>query len=122
MKILGKIDTRGGYHRPVKLKSSQALLLKYIWEKHGGVALVARKLGLRKQDLINWKLRNKVPLEMTGIVSRGLGILREGLSYIDHFQFFGYGNSWEWVVNQYGLDKKRIKIILKGKHPKIPKL
>lgn len=116
-KKLKKLDTRGGYRKASKLTDSQALLLKAIWEKHGGVSKAARKIGVHRQALTNWRFRGSVPLEMAGLVSRQLNILREGLCYEANAKLMGYSNDWKWVVNQYGLDKQTVKDILKGKHP-----
>lgn len=118
-KIKVKVAKRGGFRKASKLLSSQALLLKAIWRKHGGVTAAARKIGIHRQALTNWRFRGYVPLEMSGLVSRKLNILREGLCYEASAKLLGFANEWKWVVRQYDLDPQTIKEILKGKHPTV---
>lgn len=119
---LVKRKYRGGTQKPVQLKTSQALFLKYLWEKFGGVAAVARKVNIEHQNFRNWKVRGYVPLENCGIIARRLNISREGLNWEDHYRFFGYGSDWKTLVKTYKLGEKAEKIILRGEHPKVPKV
>ena len=112
-----KINLKITSKKVKELKGGQSLLLQALWQKHGGITEVSKKTKVPRQQLVNWKLRGRVPLEQVGRVSRGLNILKEGLNYDQIFDFNGYGSSWKWVVEQYGFDKAIEKKILAGKNP-----
>lgn len=109
----------GGVRKRIEAATGQQALLAAIWKLKGGVARIARMLGISVQGPINWRNRGGVPLVKCKEVAAKLKISEWGLNYTDMRHFFGDTKvpNWETVVKNYGLPVSVIDSILKLPRP-----
>lgn len=114
---LKKLSKQGGYRALKPLKTSQGRLLKTLWDSLGGVHEAAKKIGIPKQLLVNWRGQEKVPLTRVGPTSRKLKISVWLLNYEELFTLQGEGPDWKLKVEEM-FKGEELSYILKGSFPK----
>lgn len=75
--------------------SEQAKLLRYIFDKKGGIVQVARILGMSKQRISIWTKRGFVPLKELMSVSVHLEVDPLYLNYSQYSKLIGAKKTWE---------------------------
>jgi len=98
-------------------KKSSSRLLFLLWRKLGGLSKVAEKLGTHRSNIVNWRRRGHVPLEMVGIVAKAFNVPAYGLNPKYQALFPGKEYAWENTVDMYELTPKEKKWVLLGKYP-----
>lgn len=86
-----------GRHFQKPHKNSQALLLHFLWCKHGGPVHVARLAGVAMQAPNNWRLRGKVPLSQVKRVSEAIGESMWALNYSGMAQLYKKSERPSWI-------------------------
>lgn len=88
-------------------KNAQALLLHFLWCKHGGPVNVSRLCGVGMQAPNNWRIRGQVPMPMLKRVSVGIGESMWALNYAGMAQLYDKADrpSWIDVVDGCKLDR-----------------
>lgn len=106
--------------KPV-LTQARQVLLSAIWDANGGITKVAQKLGVVKQEPVNWRQRGEVPLKHCVRFSKELNCSPFALNYIDMSTLFGKEKTPEWkdVVRSAGLDSYIVSEILSLPAPRI---
>ena len=104
-----------------KINEAQALLLHYLWKKHGGPVAVARLCGVAIQGPNNWRIRGQVPFNMLRRVSEGLGESMWALGYEQLAKLYPKKERPKWndVVLHCNLDRSSREEILMMKPPHV---
>lgn len=114
---LEKKNKGGGYRPPLRLRKQQARLLKALWLREEGVFEAARRIGVKSQQLLNWKKRGVVPFEQIGPVARKLKVPLEALNYEGIIVLHGKGLTWKETVKACKLAPEDEKWVLQGEAP-----
>lgn len=104
-----------------KPKSGAEALITALWNYFGGPTAVRDKYfpKWRVGDFFNWRVRGKVPLQLSTIIANTMKIPRWGLNYEELSMFFpGEAPAWESVVKSYKFDKETEDYILYFKPPR----
>lgn len=90
------------------MKNANSYLLKALFEKHGGISLIARYLGIQRQNLDQWRLRGWVPTKYWKALAEKWGIPMAALGFIKADEIYtgshrSRKNEWINVVMQCSL-------------------
>ena len=83
--------------------SPQSKLLGLIFEWHGGIAEVAKKLKTTKQLVFIWRAKGYVPLGRINEVAKILGVDPLALNYKQYSTFLKEPPSWEDILANHSL-------------------
>lgn len=101
------------------ITEGQKLLLRLLWEKHGGQAAAARIVGLPSGDLNNWFARGYVPVLRAKRVAQRLNESIWALNYAALAKIFPKAErpTWKKVVEGCKLSRKDTEAVLFLKPP-----
>lgn len=112
---------RKGRGRKLKkpILSSQALLLQFLWRKHGGPSRIAQLCGVAVQHPNNWRMRGKVPLKSCKRVATAINESIWALNYKELSRIYSDDSvpTWSAVVKACFLDPPDEKQVLSLKAP-----
>lgn len=103
----------------LKVKHGQALLLTYLFRKHGGATAIAFKMGLPKHRVVNWSRDGAVPAKYIPMLSKLLKVPIWGLNYkaAAFLEPDSKVPSWESVAKLYNLEDSQVRDIIKKGEP-----
>lgn len=126
------VKTKGGYRIQKRAATGQKLVLRYVFSMLGGATRVAELLGkidtgkeITPQQIVNWRLRGRVPIDILGEVARALRVDRYALNYEQSASFFGSAPHWKDVVDELPIPaelKRRILLLPKPKELYVKKI
>lgn len=104
-----------------KISDAQALLLQYLWRKHGGPVAVSRLCGVGMQAPNNWRIRGRVPLVLCRRVAEALHEPMWAFNYHELSKLYVKKERPKWidVVDACGLDRSSRDEIVMMKPPGI---
>lgn len=88
--------------------SAQSKLIDLIFERHGGIVKVAKKVKVSKQLVLIWRNKGYVPLTRVNEVAKILKVPAISLNYKEYSRFLIEMVPWDSVVNDCTLSLEAI--------------
>lgn len=94
-----RLNLKSPKFKKKKTPSPQSKLLEKIFEAHGGIVEVAKKLKVSKQLVFIWRAKGYVPLSRVNEVAKVLEVPVASLNFKEYSKFMEKLPVWNDVLN-----------------------
>lgn len=101
IKTMKRLSLKTTKFKKKKPESPQTKLLRLIFERHGGIAAIAKKLKRSKQLIFIWRAKGYVPLSNVAEVAEILKVSPFALNFKEYSNLciFRENPKWESIYN-----------------------